>query len=164
MAYNPNMYSTYGQMYGNSYGQSMLPSAIQPAQPQSYAMQPAMKGEIEWVDGEVGAKAYQIPNGTTKPIALWDTNDTVIYLKSMNQYGIPNPIKKIHYQMEENISEPMSQASARLESGDSKLDMDMSRFVRKDELETMKEELKEAIRSIQNNDTKGAKSNGKSAV
>lgn len=161
MAYNPNMYNTYGQMYGNSYGQGMYPQQIQPMQQQSYG-QPVMKGEIEWVDGEVGAKAYQIPAGVTKPVALWDTNDTVIYLKSMNQYGIPNPIQKIHYRMEEMAPKYMGQDQNRLESGESKPSADMTGYVRRDELDAMKEELKEAIRGMQ--ETKAVKSNAKSSV
>lgn len=169
MAYNPNMYNTYGQMYGNSYGQQMYPQSMQGMQgmqPQIYGQTPAVKGEIEWVDGEVGAKAYQVPAGMTKPVALWDTNDTVIYLKSVNQYGIPNPIQKIHYRMEEMVPKYMGQDQARLESGDAQPETkpDMTGYVRKDELDAMKEELKEAIRSMQSAEAKGARSNAKSAV
>lgn len=167
MAYNPNMYNTYGQMYGNSYGQNMYPQQVQPMQmPQSYGQTPAVKGEIEWVDGEVGAKAYQVPAGMTKPVALWDTNDTVIYLKSVNQYGIPNPIQKIHYRMEEMTPKYTGQDQARLDSGDAQPETrhDMTEYVRKDELDAMKEELKEAIRSMQSTEAKGARSNAKSAV
>lgn len=169
MAYNPNMYNTYGQMYGNSYGQQMYPQSMQGMQgmqPQIYGQTPAVKGEIEWVDGEVGAKAYQVPAGMTKPVALWDTNDTVIYLKSVNQYGIPNPIQKIHYRMEEMVPKYMGQDQAKLESGDAQAETkpDMTGYVRKDELDAMKEELKEAIRSMQSAEAKGARSNAKSAV
>lgn len=169
MAYNPNMYNTYGQMYGNSYGQQMYPQSMQGMQgmqPQIYGQTPAVKGEIEWVDGEVGAKAYQVPAGMTKPVALWDTNDTVIYLKSVNQYGIPNPIQKIHYRMEEMVPKYMGQDQAKLESGDARTETkpDMTGYVRKDELDAMKEELKEAIRSMQSAEAKGARSNAKSAV
>lgn len=169
MAYNPNMYNTYGQMYGNSYGQQMYPQSMQGMQgmqPQIYGQTPAVKGEIEWVDGEVGAKAYQVPAGMTKPVALWDTNDTVIYLKSVNQYGIPNPIQKIHYRMEEMVPKYMGQDQAKLESGDAQTETkpDMTGYVRKDELDAMKEELKEAIRNMQSAEAKGARSNAKSAV
>ena len=101
----------------------------------------ALKGEIEWVDGEVGAKAYQIPAGTTKPVALWDTNDCVIYLKSMNPMGMPNPLQKIHYTMEDSVPKYMGQDQAKLASGEEKHD-----YVRRDELDKMKEELLTAIR------------------
>lgn len=187
MAYNPNMYNTYGQMYGNSYGMTG-PQGMANMQGQNYGAgygqgygqsygPGPVKGEIEWVDGEVGAKAYQIPAGCTKPVALWDTNDTVIYLKSVNPYGIPNPLQKIHYRMEEMVPKYMGQDStARLESGSmggtvgsgaggSSVDaQDMSGYVRKEELEAMRDELKEAISSMHTPETRGAKSNVKSAV
>ena len=164
MAYNPNMYNTYGQMYGNSYGQNMYPQQLQQIQPQSYGQSMPVEGEIKWVDGEVGAKAHQIPAGMTKPVALWDTNDTVIYLKSVNQYGIPNPIQKIHYRMEEMVPKYIGQDQAKLESGDAQEQKpDMTVYVRRDELEDMKEELMSTIRSMQP-ETKGARTNAKSAV
>ena len=64
------------------------------------------------------------------------------------------------------------QEQGRLESGDTapaqQPAQDMSEYVRKDDLEAMKSELKQAIQSIQNTqqsgETRGARSNGKSAV
>jgi len=166
MAYNPNMYNTYGQMYGNSYGQSMYPQQLPQMQPQNYGQAMPIEGEIKWVDGEIGAKAHQIPAGTTKPVALWDTNDTVIYLKSMNQYGIPNPLQKIHYRMEEMVPKYMGQDQQKLESGDTapEAKQDMKEYIRRDELESMKDELMNAIHSIQAAEPKGVKANGKSSV
>lgn len=166
MAYNPNMYNTYGQMYGNSYGQNLYPQQFQQMQPQNYGQSIPVEGEIKWVDGEVGAKAHQIPACTTKPVALWDTNDTVIYLKSMNQFGIPNPIQKIHYRMEEMTPKYIGQDQAKLESGDTQTEQkpDMSGYIRREELDSMKEELMNAIHSMQPTETKGVRTNGKSAV
>ena len=68
-------------------------------------MQPQQTQGLIWVDGEVGAKAYQLPPGwpANTPLALWDTNDTVIYLKSTNQMGMPNPLQIAHYQLEERV-------------------------------------------------------------
>ena len=152
MAYNPAMYNTYGNMYGYGQGGYQAPmQQMQPMSQQSYAPQPvqqAGQGMI-WVDGEVGAKAYQIPGGwpANTPIALWDTNDTIIYLKSTNQMGMPNPLQKITYQMEESVPKYLGAGSAgRLMSGDQGgMDMaggqDMSQYVRKDELGQMKTEL-----------------------
>ncbi len=145
-----------------------------PAVPQTYQQtQPAQPHHsemgIKWVDGEVGAKAYQMPSGwpANIPIALWDTNDTVIYLKSMNPMGMPNPLQKIHYKIEEQIPKYMGQEQAKLPSGDTAQapQHDMSQYVRKDELESMKDELKEAIESIRSaTEQKAVRSNGKSAV
>lgn len=101
-------YNYYGQNWANTPG---MPYYQQPqVQPtyQSYAPQPqqAQPVGIQWVDGEVGAKAFQMPQGwpVNTPIALWDTNDQVIYLKSVNQMGMPNPLQKLHYQMDEQQS------------------------------------------------------------
>lgn len=72
--------------------------------PQQYSWSMPQNQGLIWVDGEAGAKAYQLPAGwpANTPIALWDTNDTVIYLKSHNQ-GMPNPLQKARYQLEEYV-------------------------------------------------------------
>ena len=159
---NWNSYGGVGQQIYPNYGYA---GAMQP-QGQQQMSGGFVKGEIEWVDGEAAAKSYQIPAGMTKPVALWDTNDTVIYLKSVNPMGMPNPLQKIHYRMEEQVPKYMGQEQAKLESGDTNTAQhDMSQYVRKDELEAMKNELKQAIQNAQQSgEARGARSNGKSAV
>lgn len=176
MAYNnfPS-YNAYPQYPQNSYQQQYSQAYQQPYQQpsMSYAQPQQQRVGIEWVDGEVGAKAFQLPAGwpANAPMPLWDTNDTVIYLKSINQMGMPNPLQKVRYTMEEQprMSAAMS-SQATLPAGDMSQTAqpmpDMSEYVRKDELNQMKEELKAAITSVGTNatETKGAKVNGKSAV
>lgn len=147
MAYNPAMYQTYGNMYGSNYGQYQQPMAqsYMPQQSTVPAQGTQAPTGIIWVDGEVGAKAYQMPSGwqVNTPIPLWDTNDTVIYLKSTNPMGMPNPLQKIHYKMEESQPKYMGQSgTANLMSGEEK---DMSDYVKKDDLERMKEEITKTI-------------------
>ena len=168
-----NSYPQYPQnSYQQQYSQAIQPQYQQPAM--SYAQPQQARVGIEWVDGEVGAKAFQLPAGwpANAPMPLWDTNDTVIYLKSINQMGMPNPLQKVRYTMEEQprMSAAMSSQAA-LPAGDmaqqSQPMPDMSEYVRKDELNQMKEELKAAINSVGVNgaaDTKGAKVNAKSSV
>lgn len=177
MAYNTfPSYNAYPQYPQNSYQQQYSQAAMAPQYQQptmSYAQPQQQRVGIEWVDGEVGAKAFQLPVGwpANAPMPLWDTNDTVIYLKSINQMGMPNPLQKVRYTMEEQprMSAAMSSQAA-LPSGDMNQQAqpmpDMSEYVRKDELNQMKEELKAAITSVGTNatETKGAKVNGKSAV
>ena len=138
MAYNlPAAYQPYGY---SGIGQQMY-QAYQAQPGQNVQTQQSGHGLI-WVDGEVGAKAYQMPNGwpANQPIALWDTNDTIIYLKSMNPMGMPNPLQKAHYTLEEHKSaNPMR-------SGDT--GPDLSGYVRKEDLERMKTELMEAINGV----------------
>jgi len=117
------------------------------AQPQTGGAVQGQNGPgLIWVDGEVGAKAYQMPQGwpSNQPIALWDTNDTVIYLKSTNPMGMPNPLQKAHYTLEER------KAAYPQRSGDAEpvVSIDTTEFVRKDELEDMKKELMDAISSV----------------
>lgn len=166
-AYNYQAYPT--NSYQQQYSQAYQPQYQQPAM--SYAQPQQGRVGIEWVDGEVGAKAFQLPVGwpANVPMPLWDTNDTVIYLKSINQMGMPNPLQKVRYTMEEQprMSAAMSSQAA-LPAGDTSQTMpDMSEYVRKDELQQMKEELKADITSVGTNniaETKGAKANGKPAV
>lgn len=160
-AYN-NFQSGYGYpMYSANNYSAYQPMQTQYAQPAaSYQAQQQPSVGIVWVDGEVGAKAYQLPANwpVNAPMPLWDTNDTVIYLKSTNPMGMPNPLQKIHYTMEEAKTTPMVG-----KSGDTQPALpapDMSNFVTKDDLDKMKEELKAAMVSV----NKEAKPNGKSAV
>ena len=101
----------YPVPYQNNWGYSGVGQQMYPAyQQQSMMQQPQQVSQamaqgdhgLKWVDGEVGAKAYQMPSGwpPNTPIALWDTNDTVIYLKSINPMGMPNPLQKAHYKLE----------------------------------------------------------------
>lgn len=135
--------ATYNPSWGYSgVGQQMYPNYQQ----QSMAQQPQQTQQtgtgLIWVDGEVGAKAYQLPANLppNQPIALWDTNDTVIYLKSVNPMGMPNPLQKAHYRLEEYKSTNPAQ------SGD--VSPDMTMYVRKDDMERMKQELMDAISNV----------------
>ena len=101
----PSYYNPYSTYPGNSY-QTMGGASFSPYQYGSIPMQvqqPQMIKPIEWVEGEVGANADQMPNGlpANQPVPLWDSTDTVIYLKSWNQMGMPNPLQVIRYQMSE---------------------------------------------------------------
>jgi hypothetical protein len=128
------------QMYTPQYTQSMM-------QPQQVSATTQQGGPgMIWVDGEVGAKAYQLPAGwpCNQPVALWDTNDTVIYLKSTNPMGMPNPLQRMHYTLE-----GMKSGEKRTGfSGDDEPKTDMSEFVKKEDLERMKQDLIDTIGSM----------------
>lgn len=136
----------YTPGWGNSFGtQPTYPVYSGAAMPQTVPQSGSTPtGGIVWVDGEVGAKAYQMPQGwpAGQPIALWDTNDTVIYLKSISPMGMPNPLQKAHYTLE-NVS---SGERNRGYSGDVKTP-DMSEYVRKEDMEKMKAEIMDALGS-----------------
>ena len=144
MTYNPYPYSMYTP---NSY----MPYASQAgnySQPQnnSYASQQPQTG-IVWVDGEVGAKAYQLPQGwpANTPIALWDTNDTVIYLKSTNPMGMPNPLQKLCYTMDEQPHGGQSGRTFTQSSAPALMSGDDGRYATKEDLEQIKEEIRKSV-------------------
>lgn len=131
----------YPAAYQNgSYSYNAAPS--QPYNPPvntSYAapQQQTAVDVMQWVDGEIGAKAFQIPSGwpANKPIPLWDTNDPIIYLKSINQLGMPNPLQKVHYTMEE-VQQPVLMTGQSGSAIPANTD-----YVTKDDIRTMKDEL-----------------------
>lgn len=130
----------------------------QPIPQQSYASAPQQQNvqAIQWVDGEVGAKAYRMPQGwpAGTPIPLWDSNDTVIYLKSMNQMGMPNPLQRIHYTMDEQQMLPSGQMSGSTEQ------KNQQNFATKDDLETMKKELLEQLQQANQNGSNNGQNGG----
>lgn len=140
-------YSGVGQQMYPQYQQSMNQMPVQQTSQTHNGM------GIKWVDGEVGAKAYQMPAGwpPNQPIDLWDTNDTVIYLKSINPMGMPNPLQKVHYELEGMKSGEKSTGY----SGDAepKCNHDMSLYVKKEDLERMKQDLIDTIGQMQTSGT-----------
>ena len=90
-------------------------------------------------------KGKPFPAGVMQ-FAMWDINEPVIYIKSLNPMGIPNPLRKIHYRMEEMQNTSQS-GTANLMSGEEEK-KDTTQYVGKDELQSMKEEIMQAIREI----------------
>ncbi len=140
--------------YNNGYGQNYQMPQYQ--YQQSYA-QPVQQQPISspnsmtWVDGEVGAKACQYPQGWVGPYPVWDTNDQIIYIKSVNQYGIPNPLQKIHYWMEDQpqtqlLPNAMPGYGVSGNNSGTNQTTDMTNYATKEDMNDLKEEL----RSIKN--------------
>ena len=150
--YNP--YNFYPATYANQMGYSGMPMQQMSQMPQQNYATPVQQGPkmMEWVEGEVGAKAFQMPNGwpANSPIPLWDSTDTVIYLKSWGPMGIPNPMQKLRYEM------PEQQNQAMLMSGNSSGNEgqsghpDMSQYVTKQDLENIKKEMMTTLSSMNN--------------
>lgn len=162
--YNP--YNFYPATYANQMGYSGVPMQnpqMSQMPQQSYAT-PVQQGPkmMEWVEGEVGAKAFQMPNGwpANSPIPLWDSTDTVIYLKSWGPMGIPNPMQKLRYEM------PEQQSQALLMSGDNgngngqSGHQDMSQYVTKQDFEQLKNEIRNMNQSGVNGQNASGNQNG----
>lgn len=149
--FNPYLpQSGYPVSYG---GVSYQAVPAQPVVQQSYA--PAampMQSNVIGVDGEIGAKAYNIPNGSTGPIALWDTNDNVIYMRTFNAAGMPNPLKKLRYTEEEPAVALPAQSGSPI---------DTSQFVTKDDLEQLRNEIRQMSQqhNARNQSSQGGQTN-----
>lgn len=84
MAY-PYYPQNYGQNYMQNYPQSYPQNYPQVAQmPQQNVPQTT---DMNWVQGESGAKGYHVSPNTT--VTLWDSESQTIYVKSANAVGVP---------------------------------------------------------------------------
>lgn len=84
MAY-PN-YGNYYNPYMNGASQTPQVQVQQPSQQTS---------SILWVQGEAGAKAY--PVGAGNSVLLMDTEDSVMYIKTVDVSGMPQPLRIFDY-------------------------------------------------------------------
>lgn len=105
----------YNAPYYNPY-QAQIPPAVpdnlaqmraqqmQGQQPQQAPQAPRQApDERIWVQGEVGAKAFLVVPGNTVP--LWDSEQQVIWLKSVNAAGVP-VMSKLTYTIDNGATAP----------------------------------------------------------
>lgn len=137
----PNFYAPYNFFPATYSPQPMSYAPTPMPQQQMQPQQPSMKA-MEWVEGEVGAKAFQMPQGwpANTPIPLWDSTDTVIYLKSWNQMGIPNQMQRLKYEIPQT-QQPLLQNGQGDQSGQTHPE-----YVTKQDLERMMDEMKKEMR------------------
>ena len=89
MAYNNYFPQGY---YPNYYGNQQMPP--QGSQMASNAQQSSGSGII-WVQGENAAKAYPVASGQS--VLLMDSEDSIMYIKSTDQSGMPQPLRVFEY-------------------------------------------------------------------
>ena len=135
------VYPVYGTQYPYTYAQGYQMNQRRP---------------MEWVDGEIGACAFQKPAELNpgENIPLWDSNEKTIYLKSWNQMGMANPLQVLDYIRE--------QVQPVLPQGQSSVSESMN-YASKEDLERLKEEILSAINSRSMNGNGGGR-NGKPAI
>ena len=126
-SYAPYQQSLGQQSYAqnNSYGQQSY------APPQMQMAQPTQSSTINWVQGDVGARAYPIQPGMS--VLLMDSEGQNFYIKSADSMGMPN-LKKYAYS--EVVEEPM-----RLESHEAK-QIDTAFTATREEVKQLHEEIK----------------------
>ena len=139
-------YNPYN-FYPVSYGGSLYPTNPPAQMPQQSWSPPPQAEGIHWVEGEVGAKAFQRPNGwpDNQPIPLWDSTDTVIYLKSWGPMGIPNPLQKLRYEMPEQQTQALPAGMSGSTDRSQAVSPDLSQFVTKQDLDQLKNEIRSML-------------------
>lgn len=137
-------YAPYQQSYnqGNSYNQ-------QSYAPQMQMAQPTQQSTINWVQGDVGARAYPIQPGMS--VLLMDSEGQNFYIKSADTMGMPS-LKKYAYS--EVVEEPM-----RLESHEAK-QIDTAFTATREEVKQMQEEIRHLKEQISQMEKSGGRKNG----
>ncbi len=139
----------YPKNWQQYYQQPMTNNMIYQSQ-----MQP-MNNPMVWVQGEAGAKSYQLPNNTTLP--LWDSEQQTIYIKTVDQNGKPtmtildyvdrnapaasndtDKVAQVEYATKEQVDGLSNQFSAISE----KLNM-MSEYVTRDQFDDLNDHIKD---------------------
>ena len=83
----------------NYFPQTYQQPIYYPQQAQPQPPQQAQTQSLIWVKGEAGAKSYLVaPNST---VTLWDSEQSVIYIKSADASGMPS-IKTLDYTIRGN--------------------------------------------------------------
>ena len=152
-SYLPASYQSGWNSYGMNNGQPMYQGYGQSQQYSGMAQGVQSSQGIKWVDGEAEAKGTPIPNGASQ-FAMWDINEPIIYIKSLNQMGMPNPMQKARYKLEQKEqSHNMSNGMSRDEEKQND-----SQYVTKSDFEQMKNELKELVTQQNQQSKRGGRS------
>lgn len=129
----PNYWNP-SNMYPATYPQYQMPMMPQ----QSYA-QPTIAAA--WVESEMEARGKSIPQGVNQ-FFMFDANQQKIYLKSLNQMGMPNPMQTLSFTIDPQQNLPAGQSGAM--SGTTS---DMSNYVTKQDFEQLRNEIRQMNQS-----------------
>lgn len=137
---------SYGQQPGYNNGNSGYHAQTTQQTPQMSYAQPRPMNTApqfgDWVDGESAARVYQFPQGwpLETPLTLWDINQDVFYVKMKDSFGRPTPLKKARF-VWEDVTPALPGQSGSMQS--------MEGYATKEDLEHMKNEILDSMRSSQ---------------
>lgn len=133
MAYN----NYFPQYYPNQMPMMQQPQQMPLQQPQMPLNSSANSGNgITWVLGENAAKSFPVGAGQT--VILMDREDPVMYMKSVDQSGMPLPLRVV------DITERTSD-----KQGNSIVKSTMTEdFVSRKEFDEFREDVKRSIKGI----------------
>lgn len=144
--WNPN------NMYPVTYPQYQVPMMPQ----QSFATQPTIAAA--WVESEMEARGKSIPQGVNQ-FFMFDANQQKIYLKSLNQMGMPNPMQTLSFTIDPQQNLPAGQSGSM-----SGTVQDMSNYVTKQDLDQLRNEIRQMNQSGAMNGNSNNSGNGQSYV
>jgi hypothetical protein len=100
----------YNPMQNDPFGKMSLPQTAAPAQQGT--------GDIQRVQGEVGAKSYPVAPGHS--VLLMDSENSVFYIKTLDASGMPLPLRTFDYSERMGVPAPMptAQPESQLNPGD----------------------------------------------
>lgn len=129
MAYNTYFPNYYPQYYGNQQIPQNAPQSVQ-------APQQAQSNGILWVQGESAAKSYPVAAGQS--VQLMDTEDSLFYIKTVDQSGMPQPLRVFEYKERTQTahSSPVSSSKASDE------------YVSRKEFEAFREDVRKEFKGI----------------
>jgi hypothetical protein len=108
--YNGYTPGYYNPMQNDPFGKMSLPQTAMPTQQGT--------GEIQWVQGEVGAKSYPVAPG--RSVILMDSENSVFYIKTLDASGMPLPLRTFDYseRMPAQAQMPGAQPEAQFNPGE----------------------------------------------
>lgn len=127
----------------NNYFPQYYPNAVPMMQPQMPVNAPQMpqnapqnnSNGITWVQGESAAKSY--PVGAGQSVLLMDSEESVMYIKSTDQSGMPLPLRIFDY---------TERSTQHTEAGAAK--NPMPDYISRSEFDEFKEDVKRSIKGI----------------
>ena len=129
----PDMLNQYKGQYQQMPMQQ--PMMQQPVQQMPTMAQPTPTNDMIWVLSEVEAQSYPVaPNNS---VILWDKNNDVVYIKSVNMQGVPS-MRVLDYKERTADNAPKTPTDHKCTCGD--------KFVLKKDFQTLQSEF-EALRS-----------------
>ena len=129
----------YNPINSQSYGYAM-PAQGYMAPTYQVPQQPAQTPYMIQVDGEMAARAWQMPAnlmpGTVIPI--WDVDGIHVYFKSVDGYGRLNPTRKARIVFEEEQNLPEA-------SGNDQISGKTENYITKADFESFRNEVKQML-------------------
>ena len=145
----PNYWNP-SNMYPVTYPQFQMPMM-----PQQSFTQPTIAAA--WVESEMEARGKSMPQGVNQ-FFMFDANQQKIYLKSLNQMGMPNPMQTLNFTME-NQQQNLPAGQSGMMSGTGQ---DMSNYVTRQDFEQLRNEIRQMNQSGAANGNSNNSVNGQS--